>query len=118
VALAASHFTEGLRLLTQFGKIGEGKTGGGDSLLTLDLEDIEELLGVGIRERFQEDSVNDAKNRGVGADAQSQGEDRQRGEAGIFAEGAKSVARVLYEGFEHRKASLFAVRFLELGCTA
>jgi hypothetical protein len=40
-------------------------------------------------EGMQDDGVDDAEDRGVGADAEGEGQDGDGGEAGIFAEGAE-----------------------------
>ena len=52
-------------------------------------------LGVRVRERVQQDVLDDAENGGCRADAQRQRQHRQRGEAGLVAQAAEAVAEVL-----------------------
>ena len=68
----------------------------------------DELLGMRVRQRIEEHGVDDGKQGSVGADAQSQGEDRDGREAGIFSQRAGSVAQVLQEFFEPEPTPLVA----------
>ena len=45
-------------------------------------------------ERAKQDGINQAKDGGVGADAECESEDRDRGEAGRFAEHAEGEAAI------------------------
>src|SRR6185436_3939577 len=56
-------------------------------------------VGVGVRQGLQEDRVDDAEDRRVGADAKTQGQDGYGGEPRILDEQTESVAQVLPEGF-------------------
>jgi len=51
-------------------------------------------------ERTQHHGIEKAENRGVGADAQSQGDERDDGDGGCAQHGAQAIAGVLEEGFE------------------
>ena len=57
--------------------------------------DADELFGMGIGKPDEENSVDEAEDGGVGADAESQREDSDGREAGILAEQARAVANVL-----------------------
>jgi hypothetical protein len=71
-----------------------------------------EVLGLRIRERTEEDGVDDTENGGVGADAEGEGENGDGGESGIFAEYAEGKADVAGESFEEEAGALFANVFL------
>ncbi len=66
--------------------------------------------GVRVRQRAEEDGVDDAEDGGVGADAEREGEDGHEREAGRFAELAESEAEVVHGfsegGFATRPAGL------------
>jgi len=113
--LDTRYIGENLGLLLKIAEIEVRKTvlivGIFDSLL----EDGEKPIGVDIWERFEKDSVDDAENCRVGADAERECEDSDRGEAGIFAQHTEREAEVLKSGFNERKAAEFAICFLELG---
>ena len=69
--------------------------GGGDVAFTGDFRpDDHELAGMRVGERGEQRGVDDAEDGGIGADAESQGEHGDRGEAGIFAEEAEAKAKV------------------------
>ena len=57
--------------------------------------DVDEFGGTRKWKRAEEDGVDDAKDRGVGANAQGQGQDGNGGEGRIFAEHAQTEADVL-----------------------
>jgi len=82
------------------------------------LEDGEELVGAGIWQRFEKDGVNHAEDRGVGADAEREREDGDRGESGIFPQHAEGEAEILKRGFNERQAAEFAICFFELRSAA
>ncbi len=70
-------------------------TGGRDvSISSNGGADDDELVGVRIRERSEQRSVNDAEDGGVGTDSQSEREHRDSGESGILQEQAESIAGV------------------------
>ena len=54
-------------------------------------------VGIGPRQRPQQHGVDDAEDRGVGADAERQREDRHRGEARIARERAGAETQILSE---------------------
>src|SRR5262249_46794226 len=53
------------------------------------------------RRRPEQEAVDDAEHRRVGANAERKGQDDRGGEAGLRAQAAESVAEVLPEGVEH-----------------
>src|SRR6185437_1592597 len=59
------------------------------------LEQQHELIGIRIGKGSQKHGIHDAENGGVGADAESEREHGDGGEAGGFAEHAQGVAEVL-----------------------
>ena len=67
-----------------------------------------------VRQRTQDDGIHDAENGGVRADAESQREGRDGGEAGIFAEHTKGESQVVEECFKKRKTAAVAVDFFRL----
>ncbi len=60
----------------------------------------------------QQQLIDQPKNRGVGSDAQGEGEHGHGSEAGAFAQLSRAVAKVLPERFQHRQAALIAVSLL------
>ncbi len=82
------------------------------------MKDGEELFGVGVWKRLEKNSVDDTEDCGVGADAEGEREDRDRGEAGIFAQHAEGETKILKRGFDEGKAAEFAICFFELGIAA
>ena len=83
------------------------------SFLRLGLEHNDELIGRGVRQWLEQNSVDDAEDGGVRADAESEGENRNRGEAEILAHHAERVTRVGDESFEPEAAALLAAIFLD-----
>ena len=61
-----------------------------------------ELLGSGHRQGAQQQAVDDAEDRGVGADREGQRQDGDGGEARRASEGAHGVARIVPEIVETR----------------
>ena len=61
------------------------------------LVDRHQPVGVGIRERPQQDAVHHAENGRIRADTQRQRQHRDGGEAGVFPQCPESVAQVLRE---------------------
>ena len=100
MGLHGGEFDEDVALAAQIFEISVGPAGVG-ALLGL-LEDVVELLGAGIRKRFEQRSVDDAEDGGVCADTERQSEHGDRGEAGILAQHAKGKAKILREGFDQR----------------
>ena len=64
-------------------------------------EDLNESLGVGIRQRLEEIGVEHAEHRGVGADAESQCHDGDGGEPGRATKRSRRVAKILKEIVPH-----------------
>src|SRR5579871_2586490 len=64
--------------------------------------DVNETVGVFEWQRMKKDRVDDAEDRGVGADAERKCQDGDRGEAGIFAQCAKGEPDVLEKIVEER----------------
>ncbi len=61
------------------------------------LEDIQQLVGIGIRKRPQQYAVYHAENGCIRPDAERQGQHRNGGEAGTLPQRPESVAKVLPE---------------------
>ncbi len=61
---------------------------------------LHEAVGILHRERAQPHGVHRLEDRGVGADAQREREERHEGEAGVEAQQPRAVAQVLPHGFE------------------
>ena len=61
----------------------------------------DEPVGVGERERLEQDRVHHREDRGVGADAERERGDGGEGEAGAAAQRAQRVTQVFAEAFEH-----------------
>src|SRR5436305_3847459 len=58
-----------------------------------------ELLGIFDRKGAQADGVKQLKNGGISADAEGQGQDGDRGKAGIQAQQTRAEAQILPQGF-------------------
>ncbi len=69
---------------------------GGDAVaVVLNLgPDHDDAVGFVVGQRGEERGVDDAEDGGVGADAESEGEDSDRGEAGVFPEEAEAEDEV------------------------
>src|SRR5439155_20767810 len=87
------------------------------SILRLIQIQIVELFCDPVGQRFQEQCVHHAENSSVRAEAESQSEYGDSREAGILAQHAEGVARVLQKSFEHWQALELTVGFFEL-CVA
>ena len=70
--------------------------------------------GIRVRQRPEEDGVDDAEDGGVGADAERQRHERREREPGSPRERAHRVAQVLEQRFGERQTALIAVRFSDL----
>ena len=57
-----------------------------DALSSIVDPDHGQLFWLPVGERFQEDSIDHAEDRGVGSDAECEGEYGDRGKAGVAAE--------------------------------
>jgi hypothetical protein len=60
-------------------------------------EDLDQLVWIAIGERAEQDGVDDRKDGGVGVDAESQSDDGDESERGIFQHDAEGVAKVVEE---------------------
>jgi len=65
------------------------------------------VVAVGV----QQQGIRHAEDRRIGADAERESENHDRGEAGRLAKHAKRMADVLKQRFEEREAASFAVLF-------
>src|SRR5438874_515227 len=82
---------------------------GHDAAFGISAGDADELFGARVGKRNQENSVHETEDGGVGADAEGESENRDRGKAGRLAEHAESEAKVLEQCFEEGKAAGTAV---------
>jgi len=73
-----------------------------------------QLLRIRVGQRTKQDSADNREDRSVGADAESESEYGDGGEAGIFSEHAGAVANVLKDGVEPSAGADFADVFLYL----
>jgi hypothetical protein len=75
-------------------------------------QDLDQPIGVGIRERAPQDAVGDRKDRGVEADAECERRESGEGERGIASHQSQRMAHVLRERLDRpeqpRVARLFA----------
>ena len=69
--------------------------------LAIGVRDQHEIVRAGKRQRPQQHGVDDAEDRGVGADADCKREDREEKKAGRPPERAGGVAEILEEPFDH-----------------
>src|ERR1700741_2009885 len=76
------------------------------------------LPGIFVGQRAEENTVNDTEDGGGGADAESEGKNGDGGEGGRFFKEAEGEARVLEECFEKWKRALVANGFFGLLGTA
>ena len=74
----------------------------------------DELFGVRDGKALEKNLAHDGEDGGVGADAESQGEDGDGREGGGFFEEAKGETSVLEKGFDERKRLLIAHAFFDL----
>ena len=110
--LISGEFGEDAVLRAQVLEIRIRNAGEIHAFLRLGFEHDDELTGRGVRQWLEENGVHDAEDGGVCADAEGEGENRNRGEAGIFAHHAQGVSRVGDESFEPEAAALLAAIFL------
>ena len=78
------------------------------------LEDTDDPIGIRVRQRLEQDAVNEAEDRGVGADAERQREDRDRCKSRTLRQGSPAVTQVLEQRIEHGQAAPVAVDFFRL----
>ena len=60
--------------------------------------DLHETIRIFVGQRAQQDRVDDAKDGGVGADAEGERDDRHGREAGVLRQHAQAVSHVLKKG--------------------
>src|SRR5215470_8007787 len=72
------------------------------------------LLRIPDRQRAKESRVNQAKDGGVGADAEGEGKHGDGGEAGRFAEHAEGEAQILQKRVGEGQAAAFAIDLASL----
>src|SRR5580692_9118849 len=75
---------------------------------------VDETLGIGKREGAPKLRFENAKNSGVGTDAQSQRENDDEREAEIFAKHAATVTKVAHDRFDRGQALPITIGFLAL----
>ena len=68
-----------------------------------------------MRERFEQDAANDAEDRGVGADPERQGENRDEREGRVVAEGSDGILQIGADALDPGKPALGANGFRSLG---
>jgi hypothetical protein len=78
----------------------------------------DKAVGFGIRQRAQQNAIDDAEDGGVGADADGEGEQDGNGESRSLAETAKGEAKIGDQGFERRPLPDFAAALLQEGGVA
>src|ERR1700683_1657226 len=66
------------------------------------------------RDGVKHNGINEREDSGVGSDSESERQNCDGSEAGIFAEHTEAVAQVLEQSFDHRKAPSLAIDFLGL----
>jgi hypothetical protein len=73
-------------------------------------------VGVPVRQRAQQNRINDAENRGVRANAERQRQDRDRAETRLLPQHAESISNILFHIARvvcRRKAKIFvAINFV------
>jgi len=74
--------------------------------------DPDHTIGVGIRQRPQQDGVDDAEQRGVRADADGEQKDRDGRKTGTPTNPAKRIAQILGDGIDGRQTALVPVALL------
>src|SRR5271154_2473923 len=57
-------------------------------------EDSNQTIGIAVRQRMQQHGIHDAENCGVGSHAESQSQNRNRGETWILAQQSRSITQV------------------------
>src|SRR4029077_19269222 len=75
-------------------QFGFGKPNVPQSYAELVKADPYQTIGIAVRQRAQQDSIHDAENGGVGSHAQSQSQNRNRGETWILAQQSESMTQV------------------------
>ena len=84
-----------------------------DSPLRVAVGDPDQPIGLGERQRPQEQRVDDAEDGGAGADAEPGDEDGERREAGVAPQRADGVAQILKEVVEgHARLDGWTVPFV------
>jgi hypothetical protein len=82
-----------------------------DSGLWFRLRHVDQLAGDGIRQRLEQNGVDDRKDRRVCADPQGEGQDRDRGEARRLRHHTQRITQILQPGFEEDRTGLGLVLF-------
>jgi hypothetical protein len=82
------------------------------------IADGDEPLGRFVRQRPQQNSIDDAEDSGVGADAERERDEHSRGEPRRVAQHADAVAQVLAERIQHRKTPLVPPGIRDLAAEA
>ena len=80
--------------------------------------DRDQLLGLLVGQRREQDGVDDTEDGAVDADAERQCGDARDGEGAVTAEAADGIAGVLDQRFERRQSSAIAMGFGDRGHAA
>ena len=70
------------------------------------LADQHQPIAVGVGQRLQEHAVDDAEDRGVRADPEPEGQDREQREAAVLEERAHAEAQIVQQLVDHRTGVL------------
>ena len=77
---------------------------GGERASRVRPADADQLIGLGVRQRRQQNSIDQAENRGIRADAQRQRQHRNYGKARRSSQGASAVTQILRPSFQESHA--------------
>jgi hypothetical protein len=72
----------------------------------------DQVFGRDVGQRAEQDGIDDGEDGGVSANAESESQDGDGGEAGIFAERAEGETKILSSDLEKRESAAGAVGFL------
>jgi hypothetical protein len=78
--------------------------------------ELDQMRGVRVRKRIEQDKPNDGEKRGGGADAEGHDQDDGEGEAGRVSERADGVFEIAQDAFEGGEAVLIPEVFVDAAC--
>ncbi len=116
--IESGHGVEGLALGAPIEVIGKGCAAALDFGALHVAPEFHQSRGFGIGQRAENDGIDHAEDRGIGADAEGQGERGDDGEAGTLAQGARGVAQILAQHFDPANGPHVANGLLDHGGTA
>ena len=93
VSVVFGESLQGAGLVTNVLEIGVGKIH--LAALSIHFAEMNELFGMGVGKRAKKNTVENAEDGRVGADAESEREDGDYGKRGIFAKGTQGEAQIL-----------------------